>query len=173
MSHFDEQPDSDPHGECLREISLLKDLAERLKQEAQIHAQEARTANNTIAEIYRLCTGATGEPGNWNGAEPVRQTLASNAAEYEAKDALIQSQADEMGRLREAAEEFDTQLSNWAKAYPLSVFPEPDLTMAHKLLMTAGMTLDSVSASNMRHVTSKLSELFEPVRTLTPQPPQE
>lgn len=51
-------------------------LIERLKQEAEIHAQEARTANHTIAEIYQVVSGATGEPGNWHGAEPVRQLMA-------------------------------------------------------------------------------------------------
>lgn len=50
-------------------------LIERLKQEAQIHAQEARTANATIAEIYQIVTGKTGEPGNWHGAEPVRKCI--------------------------------------------------------------------------------------------------
>lgn len=54
----------------------LSDLCERLKMEAQIHAQEARTANATIAEIYQIVTGATGEPGNWNGAGPVRAALS-------------------------------------------------------------------------------------------------
>lgn len=57
---------------------------EKLLQEAQCHAQEARAANATIAEIYQLCTGATGEPGNWHGAEPVRQLLTSLRAELEA-----------------------------------------------------------------------------------------
>lgn len=52
-----------------------KDLIERLKMEAQIHAQEARTANATIAEIYQIVTGKTGEPGNWHGAEPVRKYI--------------------------------------------------------------------------------------------------
>jgi len=56
--------------------ALLLVQIERLKQEAQIHAQEARTANATIAEIYRVCSGGTGEPGNWNGAEPVRARIA-------------------------------------------------------------------------------------------------
>ena len=51
-------------------------LYETCKQQAQIHAQEARTANATIAKIYQLITGATGEPGNWNGAEPVRKLIA-------------------------------------------------------------------------------------------------
>ena len=52
-----------------------QDLIERLKQEAQAHAQEARTANATIAEIYRIVSGGTGEPGNWHGAEPVRKCV--------------------------------------------------------------------------------------------------
>ena len=51
------------------------DLIERLRMEAQIHAQEARTANATIAEIYQLCSGGKGEPGNWHGAEPVRELV--------------------------------------------------------------------------------------------------
>lgn len=56
-------------------VAELEALSERLKMEAQIHAQEARTANATIAEIYQCVTGKTGEPGNWNGAEPVRARL--------------------------------------------------------------------------------------------------
>lgn len=75
---------------ALKAQSDMFALAERLKQEAQIHAQEARTANATIAEIYQLCTGATGEPGNWNGAEPVR--------------ALLAAKQEEVDRMREALE---------------------------------------------------------------------
>ncbi|MGN6282132.1 hypothetical protein [Frateuria sp.] len=55
------------------------DLIERLRMEAQIHAQEARTANATIAEIYQLCSGGKGEPGKWHGAEPVRALIADRA----------------------------------------------------------------------------------------------
>lgn len=43
---------------------------------------EADTANATIAEIYGLCTGKTGEPGNWHGAQPVR-ALVERLAEAE------------------------------------------------------------------------------------------
>ena len=53
----------------------MDDLHENLKLQAQCHAQEARTANSTINEIYQLCTGATGEPGTWHGAEPVRRAI--------------------------------------------------------------------------------------------------
>ena len=41
---------------------------------------------------------------------------------------------------------------DWCKAYPLAVFPEPDLKLAAKVLKDAGLTLDAVSASAMRHV---------------------
>jgi DNA repair exonuclease SbcCD ATPase subunit len=76
-------------------IAKLRELSETLKLEAQQHAQEARTANATIAEIYAVCSGATGEPGNWHGAEPVRQCVAKLRAEVEGlrkhAQALIQA----------------------------------------------------------------------------------
>lgn len=73
------------------ELRAAVDLAERLKQEAQIHAQEARTANATIAEIYKLVTGATGEPGRWNGAEPVREYMRAAVEKAESyREALKQ-----------------------------------------------------------------------------------
>lgn len=59
-----------------RERDEARDLCAKLRNEARVHAQEARTANATIAKIYRACTGGTGEPGNWRGAQPVIDTLA-------------------------------------------------------------------------------------------------
>lgn len=58
---------------------MLSSRESHLIQQAQIWKQEARTANATIAEIYQLCTGGRGEPGNWNGADPVRKRLAELA----------------------------------------------------------------------------------------------
>lgn len=62
------------------EIERLTALVDRLKLEAQIHAQEARTANATIYEIYQCVTGGKGEPGNWNGARPVAALVAERDA---------------------------------------------------------------------------------------------
>lgn len=67
----------------LERIAALTNLSDRLKLEAQTHAMEARTANATIAEIYRVCSGGTGEPGNWHGAEPVRARIAALEDELE------------------------------------------------------------------------------------------
>jgi len=53
------------------------------------------------------------------------------------------------------AEKYEAALQRivqWADAYPLDVFPEPDFAKAHELLKAGGMTLDAISASNMRHV---------------------
>ncbi len=89
-------------------LAASNELAERLKLEAKIHAGEARGANHTIAEIYQLCTGATGEPGNWNGAEPVRAALA-------AKDA-------EIARLRDALE----LIILWNRDHANDQYGDPD-----------------------------------------------
>ena len=71
-------------------------LAERLKQEAQAHAMEARTANSTIYEIYQIVSGGKGEPGSWHGAEPVRaklEALERENAELRAERRMIVSHA--------------------------------------------------------------------------------
>jgi len=53
-----------------------------------------------------------------------------------------------------------TRFNDWIKAYPLDIFPEPDFKKAHKVLKEHGMTLDAISASNMRHVLNGLKEEF-------------
>ena len=60
-------------------------------------------------------------------------------------------------RLKKALE----QLEQWTKAYPLSVFPEPDFVEVRKALKTAGISLDAVSASNMRHVITGVAAILE------------
>lgn len=44
------------------------------------------------------------------------------------------------------------KIVTWINAYPIKIFPEPDFKLAHKVLKQHGMTLDAISASNMRHV---------------------
>jgi hypothetical protein len=53
--------------------------------------------------------------------------------------------------------EFLHELDVWERAYPLSAFPEPDLGKAAELLEAGGMTLDAISASNMRYVVSQIA----------------
>ena len=60
-------------------------------------------------------------------------------------------------RYGEALERIDT----WTKAYPLKVFPEPDFKKVAEVLKAAGLSLDAVSASNMRHVITRLKDITE------------
>ena len=82
--------DIDTLSAALRAEQEARQAAERramhLELQAKGHACEADTANSTIAEIYQLCTGSTGEPGNWNGAEPVRKALDGLRARAEAAE---------------------------------------------------------------------------------------
>ncbi len=45
-----------------------------------------------------------------------------------------------------------TQIAEWCEAYPLKIFPEPDLKKADKVLKENGITIDSIGAHAMRHV---------------------
>ncbi len=49
----------------------------------------------------------------------------------------------------------------WQQAYPLKVFPKPDLKKARQVLKDAGMTLDAVSADNMRHVLDQIKSMVD------------
>lgn len=89
MSDFDDD-DFPAEIEILRaEVEALKSLSERLKLEAQSHAQEARTANATIAECYQAVTGGKGEPGRWHGAAPVRECIEALRADNARLSAFI------------------------------------------------------------------------------------
>lgn len=68
--------------------------------------------------------------------------LAADDAEADAREAL--------GRVIQ-----------WADAYPLEAFPEPDMDIARQLLEAGGLTLDAVSASNMRHCLTGVRKIAE------------
>ena len=57
----------------------------------------------------------------------------------------------------EMVEDFLAELDGWEGAYPLAMFPEPDLERAAEVLKAHGMTLDAISASNMRHVVQRIA----------------
>ena len=58
-------------------------------------------------------------------------------------------------RAREALE----RIEQWSRAYPISVFREPDLEVCAEALAAVGQTLDAVSASSMRHVVTGVGEI--------------
>lgn len=53
------------------------------------------------------------------------------------------------------------RIEQWCSAYPLDIFPEPDLKRAREVLEAAGMTLDGVSASAARHVLNGIVEIVQ------------
>ena len=61
----------------------------------------------------------------------------------------------------EALQEKLHKIKTWIEAYPLEVFPEPDFKKAHEVLQQHGMSLDAISASNMRHVLKGIKEIIE------------
>jgi hypothetical protein len=62
---------------------------------------------------------------------------------------------------REKYEDLLHRIKSWAQAYPLSIFPEPDFKKAHEVLTANGMTLDAISASNMRHVITQVQKMVD------------
>jgi len=62
---------------------------------------------------------------------------------------------------REFYDDLLHSIKSWSEAYPLSVFPEPDLAKAHEVLRANGMTLDAISASNMRHVITQVQSMID------------
>lgn len=63
------------------------------------------------------------------------------------------------GERIEQLEDALRRILQWSEAYPLEAFPEPDFNKAAKLLKDGGLSLDAVSASNMRHVVKGVGEI--------------
>lgn len=60
----------------------------------------------------------------------------------------------------EEMEEILQKIKTWCEAYPLTVFPEPNFEKVREALKEKGMTLDSVAASNMRHVLKGIKDII-------------
>jgi hypothetical protein len=116
------------------ELTLeIKQLEAKLKQQADIASGLEKFLAKATQEIKHL------EQVNSSSAEIVKQ----QAEQIEnKKDALV-------------------KIQNWAKAYPLEVFPEPDFKKVAEVLKAAGISLDTVSASNMRHVINGVKKIVE------------
>lgn len=60
----------------------------------------------------------------------------------------------------EWAQELIHRLHSWSQAYPLDLFPEPDLKAAHEVLSAHGMGIGGISASMGRHVLRRVAEML-------------
>ena len=53
------------------------------------------------------------------------------------------------------------KIENWCKAYPLDMFPEPNMKYVREILQTySTVTIDEISASNMRHVLEGIKKII-------------
>jgi hypothetical protein len=101
-------------------------------------------------EVYvcDFCGYDEGEFDAKTGNHHVCQKLASASARIATLEAAQETLADALERI-----------DKWAKAYPLDIFPEPDFKRVRELLEAGGITLDAVSASNMRHVIAQVKDI--------------
>jgi len=51
-------------------------ISEHRLMQAQIWASEAKTQRSIVREIYQITTFSSGEPGDWNGAKPVKELMS-------------------------------------------------------------------------------------------------
>jgi hypothetical protein len=84
--------------ELERERDKARDLNERLRREAEMWAGEARCHKATVHECYQIATGGKGEPGNWNGAKPIREAFAAATARAERLEAALRDAREAWSR---------------------------------------------------------------------------
>jgi hypothetical protein len=81
----------------------------------------------------------------WDRMEDIADKSQERAIDAIQQNVELEASADRM-------EDALQRIVQWADAYPLDVFPEPNWIMVKVLLKDSGESLDAVSASNMRHV---------------------
>jgi len=71
---------------------------------------------------------------------------------------------EKFGEIEEKKDKYEATLEKiqqWAKAYPLESFPEPDFKVVAKILKNNNLSLDEVSASNMRYVITQVLSIVD------------
>jgi hypothetical protein len=108
---------------------------------------------------------------NLTDAEPISEERLRNTRSWAAArpdmsgSSVIVGAIDELLALREQCELQDDKLyklREWAAAYPVDVFPVPDWKRVHEVLKAAGLSLDQISAFNMRYVTEGIIRIIGP-----------
>lgn len=95
-----------------------------------------------------------------NPPKAIRKQSAEPTAEHAPE--VDMTRLKELEEIEKRAEKMEAALeaiSAWGDAYPLSVFPEPDFKRVHELLEAGEISLDAVSASNMRHVVDGVAKI--------------
>lgn len=80
----------------------------------------------------------------------IAESLSTGHAETHSQ--LMLEVLEQYNELLAKHQEMTHRLESWLEAYPLEIFPEPNMSLVRECLKEGGHTLDAVSASNMRHV---------------------
>lgn len=116
------------------------------------------------------------ERENWKREQDLRQlvkTLHNQVEFLQADNEKLDEQSKSWRRICESLEDKKRvleaekeryvnaleEIRAWANAYPLTVFPKPDLKKAHEVLTANGLTLDAISAHAMRQVLSGIKDI--------------
>lgn len=153
-------------------MAILKEGYARVYQDMIAAAPQPLTPKTDIpALVERLKRAAK----NIEGTASWLYNMDDDQVSYQMADEVIEDQkavceaaeaisalSQEVGELSTKAdcyEEALQQIDQWSRAYPRSVFPKPDFVKARYALEAAGMTLDAISADNMRHVVEGVGEI--------------
>ena len=96
------------------------------------------------------------------GKEVIQKDVPVLIAEIRRQNKMIETLNQQVSALVDKNDRMEAHLeaiSAWGDAYPLVVFPEPDFKKVRELLEAGGITLDCVSASNMRHVVEGVAKI--------------
>jgi hypothetical protein len=104
---------------------------------------------------------ARAQIAEWRGHHDLKDHRCFELAQrLEEARAQIAAKDDELADMHETLQ----QIVQWCDAYPLDIFPEPDLKAARKLLQAGGIAMGAVAASNIRHVLNGVRALAAPAR---------
>ena len=138
------------------EIERLKALMGRQGRQAQASIKGAKDIAESLAAPEARAAQAVAE----QDAKSIGEANAILTAELEALKAKRQALSYERDGMLETLEE----IKRWTESYPLTVFAEltdEEWQKVGEALMSIGVSLDRVSASNMRHVISGVRKIVD------------
>ena len=130
----------------------LKHLAKLLRafRDDSVDQDEYEKRDDLLFDVRFEFEAYVAKYRHWQGSGETERT----------KCEVCSTKDDEFEKLQDKMQRIKT----WCDAYPVKIFHEPslaDFKTAHKVLKQHGLTLDAISASNMRHVLSGISNIIE------------
>ena len=136
---------------------VLNQLAQAHETIEQLQAKVAEL-REALKETSREYRSGYLKGGSIRVSDMRTEAIASTSTQW--LDNKLTEAKTEALEAMENQEEILHKINDWIVAYPLNIFPEPDFKKAAQVLKDAGMTLDAISASNMRHVLKGIAEII-------------